>query len=827
MSVTFAPGTWLEELTGNATSTYADPNAEISQFVQVQPGGVISGGGLFTAKFLGNVVYNKGSTTSSYSTNDGFLIYGLPTPTGTLSTAGVSSVMASQTGTGTTPGGWEPNANYSNGTARNTAVNVVTGSSFTLNLDTVEANLQVTPTTIYHDQDADGDNAQFTIDGGAITVAPHGQTSTTPGSNGEITDPTSVSYGYQNFSTSSPGFYNASGNGAYAQTIDTAGLSIGYHYIEAIAFRHNSDTTAPPVYNDWYETIYVDRGTPSSSIQSFAPLASAPTNYSNRQLDIQSDGTTNSEYAFLNLPSGITNAQILNMISTGSNVINGVTYVGGSAGQTDQNLFAYSFNNLQNGNNVATVVSYRPDGNSTIQRFTASQVPGLGDSTPNGLGLGDLNKDGKINTADVDQFFQIIQSNGQQFNPAADMNGDGVVDANDWLLFDQELQQDNLQSSIPTFNALSPSVPVSVPAGTSYNLQVPVSTATLGATSLGAASTLSITGTVSNTAYSLTIGSTSVSGPVTFVASNNGTGAAVLNIGALNDNGVASALQFSGNGTVNLIATGTLSAATTVSINTGTILQIKANSALGTKGVAITNNGSLVVAANQLIGNLSGPGALTIGNGSTSNTLSLAANSAPSTMSSLSILGTSSLDIGNNQLFINYGSGTDPIASIAAWIRNGYYGLSGPSIISSAIAGDDSLRGFSYGIGYADSADPGDPANLPSGTIEIMFTLLGDANLDGTVNSEDFTPFSQNLNQSGVWDQGDFNYDGTINAEDFTPFSANLNQSAILASPGDINGALLAANNIILTNVPEPVSMSFLALGAAGVLARRRRINGK
>jgi Dockerin type I domain/PEP-CTERM motif len=196
-------------------------------------------------------------------------------------------------------------------------------------------------------------------------------------------------------------------------------------------------------------------------------------------------------------------------------------------------------------------------------------------------------------------------------------------------------------------------------------------------------------------------------------------------------------------------------------------------------------------------------------------------------MSSLSILGTSSLDIGNNQLFINYGSGTDPIASIAAWIRNGYYGLSGPSIISSAIAGDDSLRGFSYGIGYADSADPGDPANLPSGTIEIMFTLLGDANLDGTVNSEDFTPFSQNLNQSGVWDQGDFNYDGTINAEDFTPFSANLNQSAILASPGDINGALLAANNIILTNVPEPVSMSFLALGAAGVLARRRRINGK
>ena len=30
-----------------------------------------------------------------------------------------------------------------------------------------------------------------------------------------------------------------------------------------------------------------------------------------------------------------------------------------------------------------------------------------------------------------------------------------------------------------------------------------------------------------------------------------------------------------------------------------------------------------------------------------------------------------------------------------------------------------------------------------------MYTLLGDANLDGTVNTEDFTPFSNNLNDSG------------------------------------------------------------------------------
>ena len=76
-----------------------------------------------------------------------------------------------------------------------------------------------------------------------------------------------------------------------------------------------------------------------------------------------------------------------------------------------------------------------------------------------------------------------------------------------------------------------------------------------------------------------------------------------------------------------------------------------------------------------------------------------------------------------------------------------------------------------------------------------MFTLLGDANLDGTVNSEDFTLFSQDLGQSGMWDQGDFNYDGTVNAEDFTLISANLNQSvsqAAVLDPVTISSSTLS-----------------------------------
>jgi hypothetical protein len=64
-----------------------------------------------------------------------------------------------------------------------------------------------------------------------------------------------------------------------------------------------------------------------------------------------------------------------------------------------------------------------------------------------------------------------------------------------------------------------------------------------------------------------------------------------------------------------------------------------------------------------------------------------------------------------------------------------------------------------------------------------MYTLLGDANLDGTVNAEDFTLFSQHLGQSGMmWDDGDFNYDGTVNAEDFTLLSQNVGQSVVTQS---------------------------------------------
>ena len=192
------------------------------------------------------------------------------------------------------------------------------------------------------------------------------------------------------------------------------------------------------------------------------------------------------------------------------------------------------------------------------------------------------------------------------------------------------------------------------------------------------------------------------------------------------------------------------------------------------------NSGILTFAADM-------GGTIYVGNLSVSNgagaIITAATTNTPTTLSLSTLLigPTGQFDVANNVVLINYGSAMSPIASIAGWIKTGYQNAAwnGHGIISSVAYQHLTL----YGLGYADAADTNNPANLPAGEIKIMYTLLGDANLDGTVNSEDFTLFSQNLGKSGMmWDDGDFNYDGTVNTEDFTPLSNNLGQSDQIAA---------------------------------------------
>ena len=274
------------------------------------------------------------------------------------------------------------------------------------------------------------------------------------------------------------------------------------------------------------------------------------------------------------------------------------------------------------------------------------------------------------------------------------------------------------------------------------------------------------------------------------------------------------------------------------------------NSAVSPASIVVNNSlGDYTITGTGIIADAgaftkSGTGTLTLGTalsvGSmsiTAGTVKLASGVSGGTgpavtstidLTSVSITGTGQLDVNNNHIIITYGA-TDPFSTIANYIASGYNGghWNGPGIISTAA--QTKTNGLSYGLGYADGAD-GKVSGLVSGQIEVAYTLLGDANLDGIVNAADFTILAANFNQPVTgWDQGDFNYDGIVNAADFTDLAANFNQSDSGAdvSAGDVAAldAFATANGLSLptSSVPEPATTGLLAMGAIGMLARRRR----
>jgi hypothetical protein len=160
-------------------------------------------------------------------------------------------------------------------------------------------------------------------------------------------------------------------------------------------------------------------------------------------------------------------------------------------------------------------------------------------------------------------------------------------------------------------------------------------------------------------------------------------------------------------------------------------------------------------------------------------TLQLATNGGSSTVASVTIDGNGVFDLTNNKLFIDYGSGSDPIGSIYTYLSTGYNGggWNGPGIDSSA-AGQNP----SYALGFADGAD-NVVSGLASGQIEIAYTLYGDANLDNTVNGSDFSIMAANFGLGATnWDEGNFRYNGVVNGSDFSALAANFGQSASQAA---------------------------------------------
>jgi autotransporter-associated beta strand protein len=293
-------------------------------------------------------------------------------------------------------------------------------------------------------------------------------------------------------------------------------------------------------------------------------------------------------------------------------------------------------------------------------------------------------------------------------------------------------------------------------------------------------------------------GNHTISAPVNLATSVNIAVGQATNVFTISGN-------ISGAGGVNLTSS-------TVARCAGTVLFTGSNNYTG--GTTV-NSGTLLIGAAS---------ALPVGNNVTitGGQVQLGASIGGVTLSSLAISGNGTLDVNNDHMIINYGApANDPIASIATLLKTGFNGGAwngAGGIVSSAVAGNPG-----YSVGYADSADSGNPAGLASGTLEVAFTLIGDADLNHTVNGIDFGILAANFNKTVTgWDKGDFDYNNIVNGIDFTALAANFNKAASSASDLAALDAFAAANGL-LADVPEPATLGLLALGSCGLMVRKRR----
>jgi len=170
----------------------------------------------------------------------------------------------------------------------------------------------------------------------------------------------------------------------------------------------------------------------------------------------------------------------------------------------------------------------------------------------------------------------------------------------------------------------------------------------------------------------------------------------------------------------------------------------------------------------------------------------------------------SSLDLADNAAIIDY-SASSPLADIAAQLTSGYAGGAWNGVgISSSVAGASA----SFGLGYAEASIALGVAggtfagqSVDGTAVLIRFTRYGDANLDGTVNLDDFTALAAAFGGAGGWGQGNFNYDSAINLDDFTALAANFGLSADLPRSA----------------VPEPTGLALIGATATAMLRRSRR----
>jgi hypothetical protein len=279
---------------------------------------------------------------------------------------------------------------------------------------------------------------------------------------------------------------------------------------------------------------------------------------------------------------------------------------------------------------------------------------------------------------------------------------------------------------------------------------------------IGGSSTLTLDTSSGNTAISVSLGSHTISAPIS--ANDNldvsMPAASVLTLSGGVTGGPGLTLNKSGAGKLAISSLRT----TNVNVNQGTIQIVTGRSSAKTSNV-----GSLVIAFG------------------------------------------STVDLGDNDMVLK----ATPIADVKNNLSNGYdSGLWTGIGMTSSVAAANTAATHKTALGYATASQLGvstfSGQSVSGADVCVRYTYYGDANLDGKVNTSDFNQLAGSFGTTNKdWVNGDFNYDGAVNSQDFNALSGNY---------GMVQPASAALGSV----VPEPATLSMVFAGF-GVFMRRRR----
>ena len=168
------------------------------------------------------------------------------------------------------------------------------------------------------------------------------------------------------------------------------------------------------------------------------------------------------------------------------------------------------------------------------------------------------------------------------------------------------------------------------------------------------------------------------------------------------------------------------------------------------------------------------------------------------------------IDIQSGRLVINYAPGSDPVVDITNALAASYDG----GAWDSGTIRSSTAAGLGLTLGWFD--------DTVNDQITIARTVLGDFNLDGSVDGQDLAIWLANSGASGQIFPGDANFDSSVDGQDLAVWLANSGASVVVDDyvPGaPVLGVAAGAP------VPEPGTLALLLPFVAlfGYVVARRR----